>query len=183
MIFQAELANEQGELVLRATPTWEQRLFNLIYNVFLIGVGGLAIYVFVSGGGPKPSGDLGVKSFLGWMFVGAGFTALGLAPFARGMAGLLLRESFSFNSDQYVTSKTLLVNTFPVWRKQYCLSEFDRIKVNRQMIGVFGKQPFFVIVCTGSETCLPICASSDSESAKAIANAISARTRLPVMVT
>lgn len=166
---EVSIANDQ--MIIRERDTWTA-LFRVV-GLIPLAAGGLVLYVFASGGGPKPVGSPLQQAFgLLVLFVMA--CALGVAPLWLGLDILLFRRGFTINAEGRCIQSHLLLGQWSIWKRNYPTSLYEGVRITYCRLGGIGVRWRFVISCTGRSSELDLAVFSSRSDADDFASKVSA---------
>jgi len=151
-----------------------------ISGVFALGVGTLAAYVFLSGGGPRPTGGVG-QQILGWTVIAVFFAGLGVVPICFGLATWFMRRSYCINLGTRELQSSVTFAALPLWRRRYPLSAFGRVLIWHADRAVFvGRRRYWIVSCDGPSRRVDLAECEEYTAAEMLANAIGTQVGLHV---
>jgi hypothetical protein len=152
-----------------------------VVGLFLVGVGGLVVLVFLSGA-LRPVGEL-PQRMAGWVVVAFIFLALGVLPLGAGFNVALMRERWVANADGIRRERYLMFGGILVWRRRYEKSLFQRASIRlRRLPSVFGGGRWrYVVSLAGARKQTDLAAFGERSDAEETGAAVARLFDLPVI--
>jgi hypothetical protein len=173
------LITDDGRLIVNESDTIYTAVFRVVAGCFLMGVGGLVLYVFLSGGGPMPAGSL-LKQILGWIIVSFLFMVMGLVPAWGGFRLAFTRNKLVVNNQQLQLHVTF--GGWPIWIRTYASTSLDNVLISWRKLGVFGAGWRIVVSCSaGPRREVDLAAFANPQRAATFAEDIAAKLGRPVI--
>jgi hypothetical protein len=153
-------------------------VLRLVPGLFLAGMGGLVLYVFLSGGFGAPIGGF-PKIIFSWLILTAIVILMGILPFCWGLAFILTRQRFLFDDIEKVIRRQRTLGGIAIVSRKYPLRSFERVRVDLRSLYPFGGRRHFVIACDGPARSLAIANFSSRKAASELAVEMASHLGLP----